>query len=70
MLAERVNGIVAPYLEVGQSKSLTTSILYSEQTDSGLLGDGTVATAEKGKIAVDTALNAMEDFIRNYLEKE
>ena len=49
---------------------ITKSILYSEQTDSGLLGDGTVATAEKGKIAVDTALDAMEDFIKNYLEKE
>lgn len=49
---------------------ITKSILYSQQTDSGLLGDGTVATAEKGKIAVDAALDAMEDFVRNYLEKE
>lgn len=49
---------------------ITKSILFSEQTDSGLLGDATVATAEKGKIAVDTALDAMEDFVNNYLEKE
>lgn len=44
-------------------------IPYCKQTDSGLLGDATKATAEKGKIAVETALEAMAKYIQEKLEK-
>lgn len=41
---------------------------YCELTDSGLLGDGTVATAEKGRIATEAAVNAIAEYIKNELE--
>ena len=48
---------------------ITKSWLYSEQTDSGLLGDATAASAEKGKAAVEVLLETLEGFVKNFLEK-
>lgn len=48
---------------------IITDTPYCEKTDSGLLGDATKATAEKGKIAVETALDAMAKYVLEVLEK-
>ena len=42
---------------------------YAGYTDTGTLGDGTLGTAEKGKIAVERGVDRIVDCIKNYLEK-
>lgn len=42
---------------------------YAGYTDTGTLGDGTLGTAEKGKIAVERGVARIVDCIKNYLEK-
>lgn len=48
---------------------ITKDLPYAEYTDSGTLGDGTLGTAEKGKITVERGVARIVDYIKNYLEK-
>ena len=49
--------------------AIMKSVAYRDMTDSGTLGNAQVATAEKGKKAVELMLDEMEDCVKNYLEK-
>lgn len=42
---------------------------YAGYTDTGTLGDGTLGTVEKGKIAVERGVERIVDCIKNYVEK-
>lgn len=42
---------------------------YAGYTDTGTLGDSTLGTAEKGKIAVERGVARIVDCIKNYVEK-
>ena len=46
--------------------AIMKSVAYRDMTDSGTLGNAQVATAEKGKKAVELMLDEMEDCVKNY----
>lgn len=59
----------SPSLVEDRWPAIMKSTPWNEITDSGTLGNAQVATAEKGKKAVELMLDEMEDCVKNFLEK-
>jgi len=49
---------------------ITPGLNFHDYTDTGVMGDATKATAEKGKRIVDRGVERISDYIKNCLEKE
>ena len=67
---ELINMDIAPNTPIKPDKwpGIMKYTPYRELTETGTLGNAQVATAEKGKIAVEAALDAMESYIKECLE--
>lgn len=55
-------------IQPNQWPGVISSMTYHEMTDTGVLGDGTKATKEKGDKAVAVCLDALEKFVKEFLE--